>query len=186
MAGGLARRLAAFPLCWDSPGSIENSRWKPAGRTKTISISLFENLSGQDRAENALAMWSYRQRSAFRSSGARSLPAKRIVWTVVQPNKPNATIGADKRAGVRCSNMTKIAREFLDRWINVHIASLTHDADDTEAKGSARMCVADAEQHGISHVDLEGAAAGDLVAFMAGKIRKAVRREEKRVADDSC
>ena len=82
--------------------------------------------------------------------------------------------------------MTKIAREFLDRWINEHIASLTHDADDTEARASARMCVADAEQHGISHADLEGAAAGDLIVFMAGKIMKAVRREEKRVAGDGC
>lgn len=80
--------------------------------------------------------------------------------------------------------MTKIAREFLDRWVNEHIASLTHDADDTEARGSARMCMADAEQHGISYAELEGAAAGDLVVFMAGKIRKAVRREEKRVAHD--
>jgi hypothetical protein len=82
--------------------------------------------------------------------------------------------------------MTRFAREFLDRWVNEHIASLTHDADDTEARGSARMCVADAEQHGISCADLEGAAAGDLVGFMAGKIRKAVRKEEKRVAGDGC
>jgi|GEM_PF-1910790 len=82
--------------------------------------------------------------------------------------------------------MTRSAREFLDRWVSEHIASLSHDMDDTEARGSARMCVADAEQHGISYAALEDAAAGDLVAFMAGKIRKAVRREEKRVADDSC
>jgi hypothetical protein len=82
--------------------------------------------------------------------------------------------------------MTVIAREFLDRWINDHIASLTHDADDTEARGSARMCVADAEQNGISFSELEDAAAGDLVAFMAGKIRKSVRREEKRAEDDRC
>jgi hypothetical protein len=45
--------------------------------------------------------------------------------------------------------MTRSAREFLDRWVSEHIASLTHDMDDTEARGSARMCVADAEQHGI-------------------------------------
>ena len=82
--------------------------------------------------------------------------------------------------------MTEIAREFLDRWIDENIASLTHDADGTEAKGSARMCVADAEQHGISYSELEDAAAGDLVTFMAGKIKKAVRKEEKRVADDRC
>jgi hypothetical protein len=82
--------------------------------------------------------------------------------------------------------MTRSAREFLDRWVSEHIASLTHDMDDTEARGSARMCVADAEQHGISYAALEDAAAGDLVAFMAGKIRKAIRKEEKRPADDSC
>jgi hypothetical protein len=82
--------------------------------------------------------------------------------------------------------MTKFAREFLERWVSDHIASLTHDADDTEAKGSARMCTADAEQHGISFAALEDAAAGDLVAFMAGRIRRAVRKEEKRVADDGC
>jgi hypothetical protein len=82
--------------------------------------------------------------------------------------------------------MTRSAREFLDRWVSEHIASLSHDMDDTEARGSARMCVADAEQHGISYAALEDAAAGDLVAFMAGKIRKAVRKEEKRPADDSC
>jgi hypothetical protein len=75
--------------------------------------------------------------------------------------------------------MTRSSREFLDRWVSEHIASLTHDMDDTEARGSARMCVADAEQHGISYAALEDAAAGDLVAFMAGKIRKAVRKEEK-------
>jgi len=75
--------------------------------------------------------------------------------------------------------MTRSAREFLDRWVSEHIASLTHDMDDTEARGSARMCVADAEQHGISYAALEDAAAGDLVAFMAGKIRRAVRKEEK-------
>jgi hypothetical protein len=75
--------------------------------------------------------------------------------------------------------MTRSAREFLDRWVSEHIASLSHDMDDTEARGSARMCVADAEQHGISYAALEDAAAGDLVAFMAGKIRKAVRKEEK-------
>jgi hypothetical protein len=82
--------------------------------------------------------------------------------------------------------MTRSAREFLDRWVSEHIASLTQDMDDTEARGSARMCVADAEQQGISYAALEDAAAGDLVAFMAGKIRKAVRKEEKRPADDSC
>ena len=82
--------------------------------------------------------------------------------------------------------MTKSAREFLERWVSDHIASLTHDADDTEARGSARMCVADAEQHGISNAALEDAAAGDLVAFMAGKIRKAVRKEQKGAAGDSC
>jgi hypothetical protein len=75
--------------------------------------------------------------------------------------------------------MTRSAREFLDRWVSEHIASLSHDMDDTEARGSARMCVADAEQHGISYAALEDAAAGDLVAFMAGKIRRAVRKEEK-------
>lgn len=48
------------------------------------------------------------------------------------------------------------------------------------------MCVADAEQNGISYSELEDTAAGDLVAFMAGKIKKAVREEEKRVADDRC
>ena len=82
--------------------------------------------------------------------------------------------------------MTKSARGFLERWVSDHIASLTHDADDTEARGSARMCVADAEQHGISYAALEDAAAGDLVAFMAGKIRKAVRKEQKGAAGDSC
>jgi hypothetical protein len=82
--------------------------------------------------------------------------------------------------------MTEIARAFLDRWIHENIASLTHDADGTEAKGSARMCVADAEQRGISYSELENAAAGDLVAFMACKIKKAVRKEDKRVADDRC
>jgi hypothetical protein len=80
--------------------------------------------------------------------------------------------------------MTQIAREFLDQWVEEHIASLTHDADDTEARASARMCVADAEQHGIAYAALEDAAGGDLVAFMAGTIRKAVRREEKRANDD--
>src|SRR5262245_23944564 len=72
--------------------------------------------------------------------------------------------------------MTEIAREFLVCWIGENIASLTH-ADGTEAKGSARMCVADAEQNGISYSELEDTAAGDLVAFMAGKNR---RQSEKR------
>ena len=80
--------------------------------------------------------------------------------------------------------MTQIAREFLDQWVKEHIASLTHDAHDTEARASARMCVADAEQQGIAYAALEDAAGGDLVAFMAGTIRKAVRREEKRANDD--
>ena len=77
--------------------------------------------------------------------------------------------------------MTKFAREFLERWVSDRLASLTHDADDTEARASARMCVADAEQHGISHAALEDAAAGDLVAFMAGRIRKAVRKKRKEL-----
>ena len=81
--------------------------------------------------------------------------------------------------------MSKNSREFLDHWVAEHIVSLTHDCADTEARGSARMCVADAERHGISQDELMDAAAGDLVAFMATEIRKAVRREEKRVADDS-
>jgi hypothetical protein len=47
--------LAAFPLCWDSPGSIENSRWKTGRANQNDFHIFFENLSGQDRAENALA-----------------------------------------------------------------------------------------------------------------------------------
>jgi hypothetical protein len=78
--------------------------------------------------------------------------------------------------------MTKRAKDFLDQWVSKHITSLTHDSDDTEARGSTRMCLADAERHGISYVELKDAAGGDLVAFMAGKIKKAIHKEEKRLA----
>jgi hypothetical protein len=80
--------------------------------------------------------------------------------------------------------MTKSAKEFLEEWVSQHIVPLSHDKDDTEAKGSARMCLADAERKGISHTELEDAAGGDLVSFMAREIRKAVDEEVKRLAKE--
>ena len=59
--------------------------------------------------------------------------------------------------------MTKGAKDFLDLWVSQHITPLSHDEDDTEAKGSARMCLADAERLGISYNELKDAAGGDLV-----------------------
>jgi hypothetical protein len=44
--------------------------------------------------------------------------------------------------------MTKGAKEFLDQWVSQHITPLSHDENDTEAKGSVRMCLADAERYG--------------------------------------
>jgi hypothetical protein len=79
--------------------------------------------------------------------------------------------------------MTKSAKQFLDQWVSQHITPLSHDEDDTEAKGSARMCLADAERHGISYNEVKDAAGGDLVPFMAEKIRKAVNQEVRRQAE---
>jgi hypothetical protein len=80
--------------------------------------------------------------------------------------------------------VTKHAKEFLDHWVLKHIISLSHDAGDIEAKGSARMCLADAERQGITDTELKDAAGGDLVAFMAGEIRKAVDEEVRRLAKE--
>jgi hypothetical protein len=80
--------------------------------------------------------------------------------------------------------MTKGAKEFLDQWVSQHIMPLSHDDDDTEAKGSARMCLADAERYGISYNELKDAAGGDLVPFMAGEIKKAVDEEIRRLAKE--
>jgi hypothetical protein len=79
--------------------------------------------------------------------------------------------------------MTKSAKDFLDQWVSHHITPLSHDKDDTEAKGSARMCLADAERQGISYNELKDAAGGDLVPFMAVKIRKVVNEEVRRQAE---
>ena len=62
---------------------------------------------------------------------------------------------------------------------------LSHDEDDTEAKGSARMCLADAERKGISYNELKDAAGGDLVPFMARKIRKVIDEEMRTLAEKS-
>jgi hypothetical protein len=79
--------------------------------------------------------------------------------------------------------MSKSAKEFLDQWVSQHITPLSHDEDDTEAKGSARMCLADAERYGISYHELKDAAGGDLVPFMAREIRKAVNEEVRKQAE---
>jgi hypothetical protein len=81
--------------------------------------------------------------------------------------------------------MTKNAKEFLDQWVSQYITPLSHDEDDTEAKGSARMCLADAERYGVSYNELKDAAGGDLVPFMAGEIRKAVNEEVRRQAENN-
>jgi hypothetical protein len=78
------------------------------------------------------------------------------------------------------TNMTKSAKEFLDQWVSQHITPLSHDEDNTEARGSARICLADAERYGISYNELRDAAGCDLVRFMAGEIRKAVNEEVGR------
>jgi hypothetical protein len=70
--------------------------------------------------------------------------------------------------------MTKNPKEFLQEWVSRNITPLSHDEDDTEAKGSARMCLADAERQGISFNEIKDAAGGDLVPFLAAEIRKAV------------
>ena len=79
--------------------------------------------------------------------------------------------------------MTKSAKEFLDQWVSQHIRPLSHDEDDIEAMGSARMCLADAERHGISYNEVKDAAGGDLVPFMAEEIRRAVNEEVMRQAE---
>ena len=76
--------------------------------------------------------------------------------------------------------MTKSAKEFLDQWVLQHITPLSHDENDTEAKGSARMCLADAERYGISYNELKDAAGGDLVPFMAREIRKVANEVVRR------
>jgi hypothetical protein len=119
------------------------------------------------------------------------LEAQQILRTAAATSQPLLVPPNQSRCGCmrgrhfqRRGAMTEFAREFLDKWVKEHIASLTHDTDDTEARASARMCVADAEQQGISQAALEDAAAGDLVAFMAGTIRNAVRKQEKRASDN--
>ena len=79
--------------------------------------------------------------------------------------------------------MIESAKDFLDQWVLRHITPLSHEEDDTEAKGSARMCLADAERYGISYNELKDAAGGDLMPFMAGEIRKAVKEEVRRQAE---
>jgi hypothetical protein len=58
------------------------------------------------------------------------------------------------------------AKQFLEQWVleNVHATS---PADDRlEAMRLALRCLRDAEQHGITRVELEGAAGQDLVQSM--------------------
>ena len=81
--------------------------------------------------------------------------------------------------------MRKSAKEFLDHWVSQHVTPFSHDDDDTEAKGSARMCLADAERKGISYNELKDAAGGDLVPFMARKIRKVIDEEMRTLAEKS-
>ena len=79
--------------------------------------------------------------------------------------------------------MTNRAAKFLEQWVSQHTTPLSYDEDDTEAKGSARMCLADAERKGISQTELKDAAGGALEAFMAREIRKAVDEEARRLAE---
>jgi hypothetical protein len=80
--------------------------------------------------------------------------------------------------------MRKSAKEFPDHWVSQHVTPLSHDDDDTEAKGSARMCLADAERKGISYNELKDAAGGDLVPFMAMKIRKVIDEEMRTIGGE--
>jgi hypothetical protein len=65
-----------------------------------------------------------------------------------------------------------------------HSATLRTTRTTQRQRGRSRMCLSDAERKGISHTELEDAAGGDLVAFMAREIRKAVDEEVKRLAKE--
>jgi hypothetical protein len=70
--------------------------------------------------------------------------------------------------------MTTRAVEFLRVWVSENMTPFSKDEgeDKLEAKELARKCLAEAEEQGISYTELKEAAGGDLVAFIAGAIRR--------------
>jgi hypothetical protein len=68
--------------------------------------------------------------------------------------------------------MTTRAVEFLRVWVSENMTPFSQDEDDSETKELARRCLAEAEEKGISYTELKRAAGGDLVAFIAAKIRR--------------
>ena len=68
--------------------------------------------------------------------------------------------------------MSTRAVEFLHVWVSENMTPFSHHEDNPGAKELARKCLAEAEEQGISYTELQQAAGGDLVAFIAGAIRR--------------
>ena len=73
---------------------------------------------------------------------------------------------------------------FVENWVseNIHAEGYPAEGDDTQAKGFAAQCRAEALEAGIpaSEIDDEF---DDLTAFMSGQIQEANEREVGRQID---
>jgi hypothetical protein len=75
--------------------------------------------------------------------------------------------------------MSDRALEFLDRWEADHISPLPVAHKGREAVRLAGLCREDAERAGISVVDLQKAANGNLVQNMLNAIEDAAKRRNE-------
>jgi hypothetical protein len=93
--------------------------------------------------------------------------ANTVVPVVAQPERRSM-----ERQTKKEPTMTTRAVEFLHVWVSENMTPFSQDEDNPEAKELARKCLAEAEEQGISYTELKEAAGGDLVAFIAGEIRR--------------
>jgi hypothetical protein len=77
--------------------------------------------------------------------------------------------------------MSDHAFDFLQSWIVENINATMYDDKDT-AEHLAQDCVWEAETRGITKADLIEAAGGDLDAYIAAELDRAVDREVERMA----
>lgn len=78
--------------------------------------------------------------------------------------------------------MSDKAREFVEQWVsdNIHPTGYEPEGDASEAKTQALVCLAAADQAGISRGEISSAC-GDLVEYMAAAIESANDREVQRL-----